>query len=384
LWIDHTEGDARGLSLCDEALEIRAESPGFGGAPGRAYTVWIVLAALHKTRTRWAIALALWPLLAVAVATQNYVYKTGFRLHVTWLDQLRYPAVEYLFWALAAPLIYELALRWGRKIAILACWALALDIVHALYRASLHSLVYPPTMVPWSELVKYYAIGNLFGDLWLFATIAALAQMVQLYLRYEAREREWSAGRLQALEAQLHPHFLFNALNSIATLMHEDVDAADEMMTKLATLLRRTLNQDGAYEIPLREELEILEIYLDIQRTRFQDRLTTKVDADHAALEAMVPRLILQPLVENAVRHGISRRTGPGRIEVRAWLAGGQLKMTVLNDGAGWSERGTPGGLGLANTRARLAQHFEDRYRFALREGGERGAVAEVEIPFRR
>ena len=182
----------------------------------------------------------------------------------------------------------------------------------------------------------------------------------------------------------MHPHFLFNALNSIATLMHEDVDAADEMMTKLATLLRRTLKQDRAYEIPLREELEILEIYLDIQRTRFQDRLTTKVDADQAALEAMVPRLILQPLVENAVRHGISRRTGPGRIEVRAWLTGGQLKMTVLNDGAGRKERATPGGLGLGNTRGRLAQHFDNRYHFELREGGERGRHAEVEIPFRR
>jgi two-component system LytT family response regulator len=98
----------------------------------------------------------------------------------------------------------------------------------------------------------------------------------------------------------------------------------------------------------------------------------------------MVPRLILQPLVENAVRHGISRRTGPGRIEVHAWLSGGQLKMTVMNDGAGWMERATPGGLGLANTRARLAQHFADRYQFVLREGGEGGAVAEVEIPFRR
>jgi hypothetical protein len=348
-----------------------------------------MLAALHRNRTRWGIALAAWPLLAVAVATQNYAYKTGFRLSVTWLDQLRYPAVEFFFWALAAPFIYSLALRY-RKIAILLAWALAIDVLHAVYRGSLHWLVYPPRLVPempavpWFDLVKYYALGNLFGDLWLFAIIAGVAHMADFYLRYQAREREWSAGRLQTLEAQLHPHFLFNALNSIATLMHEDVDAADEMMTKLATLLRRTLNQDGAYEIPLREELEILEIYLDIQRTRFQDRLTTSVDAENAALEAMVPRLILQPLVENAVRHGISRRTGPGRIEVRAWRAGGQLKLTVLNDGAGWIERSTPGGLGLVNTRARLAQHFDNRYHFALREGGERGALAELEIPFRR
>jgi hypothetical protein len=356
-----------------------------------------VLAALHDNRTRWWVSLAAWPALALVVATQNYVYRTGFQLQVTWLDQLRYPAVEYLFWALAAPFIYGLALRyplsrrsWGRNAAILAAWALAIDILHGIYRGPLHHFVYPrrltPEMpdVPLAELIKYYAIGNLFGDLWLFATIVAIANMVHFYLRYQAREREWSAGRLQALEAQLHPHFLYNALNSIATLMHEDVDAADEMMAKLATLLRRTLNQDGAYEIPLREELEILEIYLDIQRTRYQDRLSTTVNADAAALDAMVPRLILQPLVENAVRHGISRRTGPGRIEVRAWIAGGQLKMSVMNDGAGWTERATPGGLGLANTRARLAQHFDGRYRFALREGGEGGALAELEIPFRR
>jgi LytS/YehU family sensor histidine kinase len=220
------------------------------------------------------------------------------------------------------------------------------------------------------------------GEVGFLAAIVALANLAASTQRHRAREQEWTADRLQALEAQLHPHFLFNTLNSIATLMHEDVDAADEMMAKLATLLRRTLNRSGALEIPLREELEILEIYLDIQRTRFEDRLTTVVDVDPAALDAMVPRLILQPLVENAVRHGISLRTGPGRIEVRARQDNGTLRMTVINDGAGWRE-GPPsdGGLGLANTRARLAQHFQNRFQFNLREGGDGGAVAEIAVP---
>ena len=211
---------------------------------------------------------------------------------------------------------------------------------------------------------------------WVATSVGLLAALLALV-------RRAATGRpYQVLEAQLHPHFLFNTLNSIATLMHEDVDAADEMMAKLATLLRRTLNRDGAYEIPLREELEILEIYLDIQRTRFQDRLTTVVDADPATLDAMVPRLILQPLVENAVRHGVSRRTGPGRVEVRAWRENGTLHLTVLNDGAGWSPRAlSGGGLGLANTRARLAQHFPSRYRFDLREAGDGGALAEIAVP---
>jgi len=216
--------------------------------------------------------------------------------------------------------------------------------------------------------------------LWVAANVALAGTIAMLAPRRGAP----NVDRQHALEAQLHPHFLYNTLNSIATLMHEDVDAADEMMTKLATLLRRTLNRNGAYEIPLKEELEILEIYLDIQRTRFEDRLTTMVDAAPDALHCKVPRLILQPLVENAVRHGISRRTGPGRIEVRAWRENGTLNMTVLNDGAGWDPlRDSGDGVGLANTRARLAQHFPNRYRFELHEAGDHGAIAEIAVPVR-
>jgi LytS/YehU family sensor histidine kinase len=250
-------------------------------------------------------------------------------------------------------------------------WILALATLPLLSLVvAIRSHASTPELVVW-----------ILGDLGLLAAILALAHSSH---GRRVREQEWTADRLHVLEAQLHPHFLFNTLNSIATLMHEDVDAADEMMAKLATLLRRTLNRNGAYEIPLKEELEILEIYLDIQRTRFEDRLSTVIDADPTALDAMVPRLILQPLVENAVRHGISRRTGPGRIEVRAWRDAGTLKMTVLNDGAGWDPRDTSGaGLGLANTRARLAEHFQNRYQFDLREAGDGGAIAEISVPMK-
>jgi hypothetical protein len=339
------------------------------------------------------LALAAWPVVTLALAAQTYSYRAGFRIPITFTDALRYPVVEYLFWAIAAPLIYDLALKfplarkaWTRNLLVLMGGALATDIVHGLYRAPLHWFVYPheaeAAPIVTADLIKYYAIGNLAGDLAFFAVIVAAAHMVISSQRHRAREREWAMDRQQVLEAQLHPHFLYNTLNSIATLMHEDVEAADEMMTKLATLLRRTLNRNGAYEIPLREELEILEIYLDIQRTRFEDRLTTVVSAAPEVLDCMVPRLILQPLVENAVRHGISRRTGPGRIEVRAWSKNGTLNMTVLNDGAGWDPGAlADGGLGLANTRARLAQHFQNRYRFDLRAAGDCGALAEMAIP---
>jgi LytS/YehU family sensor histidine kinase len=216
---------------------------------------------------------------------------------------------------------------------------------------------------------------HLFGD-----TCVVLAAVAVPFLMQHRRRRP---EHLQALEAQLQPHFLFNTLNSIATLMHEDVDAADEMMAKLGTLLRRTMDQQGAVEIPLKEELEILEIYLDIQRARYSDRLTTEVKADPDTLGVLVPRLILQPIVENAVRHGISRRTGPGSIAVRARCEGGTLRLTVINDGAGWPKASGSGGIGLKNTRARLKQ-FDRRCVFDLSAGGDQGAEAAIAIPVAR
>jgi signal transduction histidine kinase len=349
----------------------------------------------HKRRTRWILAVAAWPAISLVLAAQTYTYRAGFGIPISFLEALRFPAVEYLFWAVATPLIYDLALKfpvsrqtWTRHLPILLASGLLMDLIHGLYRAPLHFFVYPYeaalARVPTAELMTSYAIGNMAGDLAYFAAIVGVANMVLYSQQQRERERKWATDRQQVLEAQLHPHFLYNTLNSIATLMHEDVDAADEMMTKLATLLRRTLNRNGAYEIPLREELEILEIYLDIQRTRFEDRLSTRISAEPGVLDCMVPRLILQPLVENAIRHGISQRTGPGRVEVRAWSTNGSLNMTVLNDGAGWdADAASGGGLGLANTRARLAQHYPHGYHFELHEGGDRGAVAEISIPVR-
>ena len=347
----------------------------------------------NRPLTRWVVLLAIWPILAVAVATQEYVYRKGFNVPVDWLDALRYPAVEYLFWILLAPPIWDAALRfrlarrdWPRSAAALLACGLAVDLLHGVYRGFLHELVYPKHLAPPAfiqpprgQLIEFYAIGNLFGDLWLYATIVAVAHMVHYYRRFESRERELSAARLQALEAQLQPHFLFNTLNSIATLMHEDVEAADEMITKLATLLRRTLHNSAAFEIPLREEMEILGIYLDIQRTRFQDRLDTEICVDPSVMNALVPRLILQPLVENAVRHGVSSVVGAGRIEVRGWKEGKWLRLAVGDDGPGMNHA-APTGLGLANTRARLSQHYEEHYRFEVKNGDNGGVVAEIDV----
>lgn len=328
------------------------------------------------------------------MAVQEHVYRTGLGQPFTWLDAFRFPLVEYLFWAVAAPLIFDAALRyplhrkerrWPNLLTLMAVCLLTC-VLHALYRAPLHSFVYPAGM--WSEASRgfpkqflFYFVNNFSGDVWMFATIMALAYVALYYQQY----RELQLAQLQMLRAQLQPHFFFNTLNSIATLMHEDVNAADEMMTNLATLLRRSLREDSEYEIPLREELEILNLYLDIERCRFADRLQVSIDTPPESLQAQVPTLFLQPLVENALHHGIAKRPGPGVIDIRARVARERLHITVTNDGpvSTSDDLRREGGIGLANTRARLRRHYGEQHEFDLRPRAQGGVVASIEIPFR-
>jgi signal transduction histidine kinase len=191
-------------------------------------------------------------------------------------------------------------------------------------------------------------------------------------------------AQLQALQRQLHPHFLFNTLNAIAGLMRADVDAADRMMDRLGDLLRITLNSSHVQEVPLREELATLEKYLDIEQTRFGPRLRVTLEIEPTALEALVPNFLLQPLVENAVRHGIAPHTRPGHIHVVASHDARRLSMRVVDSGDGMAPSRLTllnQGVGLSNTRARLEHlyHGDHAFVFANVEGG---FEVRVEIPF--
>jgi hypothetical protein len=223
--------------------------------------------------------------------------------------------------------------------------------------------------------------------------IVCLAHALAHHRRSEERQRRavqlearLSEARLQALQMQLQPHFLFNTLNAIATLVHKDPRAADEMITNLGELLRAALDGSAQQEVPLRRELDFLTRYLDIQQARFGDRLRVEQELDAAALDARVPTLILQPLVENAIRHGIEPRAQAGVVGISARCEGGKLRLAVRDSGAGLgaakltSERE---GIGLANTRARLEALYGAEARLLLRNGAEGGFSVELEIPFR-
>ncbi|MCP3099907.1 sensor histidine kinase [Myxococcus sp. K15C18031901] len=229
-----------------------------------------------------------------------------------------------------------------------------------------------------------------------YAAVLGIAHALDSQRREREQERqsarlavELADARLQALQTQLHPHFLFNTLNAIVVLVREkETDAAARMLVALSDILRRLLQQGATQEVSLREEVSLLSRYLEIQQLRFQDRLRVSWEVEDAVLDARVPYLVLQPLVENAIRHGVSMRTAAGALTIRARHQDGVLTLMVEDDGPGLPaafslERGA--GIGLANTRERLTRLYGDAGRLGLtsRQMGT-GVVATVELPLRR
>jgi hypothetical protein len=231
-------------------------------------------------------------------------------------------------------------------------------------------------------------ISEIFIDVFAYAALVALGHALTYYrqsteerVRRSELEARLLAARMEALEARMHPHFLFNALNTVSSLVRTgDSKAAVRAVARLGDLLRSLLLDDGQ-EIPLAQELDFVGRYLELERARFGDRLSSRIDADPAVMNALVPRLVLQPLVENALRHGIEPSPDPGHVEVRAVRSGEMLELEVRDSGArGGTSTSTR--IGLANTRARLEQLYGERQQLALTTDAQ-GTVARVVIPFR-
>jgi two-component sensor histidine kinase len=193
-------------------------------------------------------------------------------------------------------------------------------------------------------------------------------------------------AQLQTLKLQLHPHFLFNALNTVTALLRSDPDAAERTLSALSETLRFSLRHAGAHEVALSRELEFLHHYVGIQQIRFQHRLAVAFSIAPETRQALVPSLILQPLVENAIRHGIEPRACGGRVEIAAQRVNGRLRLTVCDDGVGLRESssGSGHGIGLSNTQERLARMYGDAHTFELRAGDGGGVAISIEIPYRQ
>lgn len=244
----------------------------------------------------------------------------------------------------------------------------------------------------WWSQVQRSALMNLDWEMMTYWAIAGLSHAV-LYYR-ESRDRAVRSSRLETrlieaqmktLQQQLQPHFLFNTLHAISTLMHRDVEAADRTLMRLSDLLRMTLENLGQQEVALKSELEFLAKYLEIEQTRFADRLIVRFDVHPDTLDTLVPTLLLQPLVENAIKHGVSKKAGRGHIDISARRDHDKLWIEVRDDGCGLSETAFTAlqkGIGVSTTRARLQHQFGADYRFEFHRLSQ-GLAVVVAVPWR-
>lgn len=215
--------------------------------------------------------------------------------------------------------------------------------------------------------------------------IVGFTQAMDYFQRYTQRERQLAQAELLLLKSQLHPHFLFNTLHTVSAMMQEDVKAADQTITRLSDLLRMTLDNIGLHEVSLRRELEFLCKYVEIEQTRFPGALQLDLDIQPEALDGLVPNMVLQPLVENSIRHGLALQAGHGVVRVSARVQEGRMRLQVADNGRGivLGDR-IREGTGLANTRQRLRQLYPDEHRFQIGAGpGSCGFQVSLEFPFR-
>jgi sensor histidine kinase YesM len=318
---------------------------------------------------------------------------------VTWGQAIGYSLGDWYVWAVLSIPVVWLARRYPpegaqpwRTAAIHLAAALVCSLVYVLLR-SLVGVVHSRLLdepVTFAEVFRPLLVKTYPFNLLVYGVIITISHALEYYRKYHERtvhalelEKHLTEARLQALLRQLQPHFLFNTLNGIASLMHSDVHAADKMLVRLSELLRLTMHHPGQPRTRLREEIAFLEKYLEIERIRFRDRLTVEFRVAPDTLDREVPSLVLQPLVENAIRHGIEPLTRPGRIEVETRSGPeGTLLLFIRDNGAGQPLGGfTREGIGLANTRERLRELYGDRHRFELHNHPEGGLEVRLSIP---
>ncbi|HEX6749132.1 MAG TPA: histidine kinase [Longimicrobium sp.] len=306
----------------------------------------------------------------------------------------------WFLWALFVPGMQWFArrwpldrMRWLPGTALMLSVAIAAVLAHGALELGVQRLLPQRLFLmgsPYPRTFEQFVIGAVTSRLGLYAILLGGVYCAAYYARY--RERELAASQLQgqlaraqlqALRMQLNPHFLFNAMNSISMLVRGGRNAeAVRMLAGLGDLLRDVLEEDRPHEVPLRDELAFLERYLAIEQIR-ADRLEVRIDAEPETLDARVPTLILQPIVENAIRHGIARSRAAGLLEIEARREGGTLRLSVRDDGPGIAANGRDG-VGLANTRARLARMYGDEQALDLESPAGGGARVTIRLPFHR
>jgi len=339
--------------------------------------------SVWSRRRRLAVITGVWCYFAVLLTINNYVYPVMMGQPVSLREAARFPLITYAIWTLFTPLILFVCGRIRRLRLSPLLW-IAVHSVCAILTLVLIAATWIP-LTPAEDIVatvprvSWHFLSILFWqslawNLWMYWVIVGIFYGLDYYfgardakLRAAQLEGQLAKAELEILKGQLQPHFLFNTLNLVSSLIHTDQASADDMIGDLGSLLRMSLESRADQEVTLAEEMKAVELYLNIQRLRFQDTLTVELRIAPNTLNAHLPHLILQPLVENAFRHGISKRVGQGILQIESLKVDGSLKVRISDNGTGnragggIDSNGYPAsaGIGLSNTRARLESFTE-------------------------
>lgn len=354
---------------------------------------------IRKQWTQWFLLFLFWTVLGLAFAGQLYLARSKIGDPVTWGFALERALADwYVFAFLSIPALW-LARRfplefksWGRGLVTHLPASAAFSVAWMALRAALEHWQSRGDMRPieFAEAFTHKLGATFFLNLLIYWVIILVRQAFDYYRRLHEGERHaaelerrLAEARLQALQMQLNPHFLFNTLNAISSLMHKDVEEADRMIVHLSDLLRYALESTDAQKVPLRQELDFLDRYLKIQQARFGERLVIRQEVPEETLDALVPNLVLQPLVENAIEHGVAPHARPGKIVLRACHRENRLELEVQDNGDGLPpEEPLVDGIGLSNTRARLLQLYGLAHDLQLANGDGGGLTVRIRIPW--
>lgn len=358
-------------------------------------------AIIRKPWIQWTLLFLFWTVLGLAFAGQLYLSRSKSGSAMPWTLAMSRALADWYVFALLSVLALWIGRRfpaagprWRRSLAMHLLAGAVFSIGWMVLRAGFEEWRTrgAEDAVMFSAAFSQALGATFFFNLLVYCGIVAAQNAFTYYWKFHERElhaaeleTRLTEARLQALQMQLNPHFLFNTLNAIAALMHKDVDAADRMIVRLSELLRYALDSTDAQEVPLRQELDFLGRYLDIQRARFGSRLSVGQEIAADTLDVRVPNLILQPLVENAIEHGLEPQARSGEIILRAHLSGDRLVIEVADNGVGLKNGSVPSdGIGLSNTRARLKQLYGPAHVMKIANSEPGGVTVRLEIPVRR
>jgi len=353
----------------------------------------------RQTLSKWALIFGCWTFLALLFSGPPVIQAVRQnRVAEGWIVVAGELVFSYLWLALT-----PLAIRLSRSFRIEGSQrfqSLTIHFLACVVFLLVHVLIYTVISIPfgwYSNLTpfwsRYFLLVLTFtpSNVMFYWGIIVIEHAIDYYQKLQERElrasqleAQLAQSQLQVLKMQLHPHFLFNTLNAISALIRESPDEADEMVSRLGDLLRMTLETAGLQEVPFKKELEFLKHYLDIEQTRFQDRLKVEMAIEPDTLDGLVPSMILQPLVENSVRHGVAPRPEGGCIKIKAWRDDSLLRLEVEDDGPGLGGNApVKERVGLTNTRARVSNLYGDEHGLRLRHPAGGGLIVSLSIPFR-